>query len=212
MSSVALTPPLQALVVRTMPMVEALAHRRCRKTDPSRYEELVGIGNTVLVELAPQHDPDQGTFEAFASKRVRGAMIDYLRKIAPGRGGEGNITPLTLAGPLREVDLMEAIARDGAEYADVLDTLSAPAFGMYASYMVGGIRDMRSRSWRRSIWRRAAARSRASAPRSASPSRACCAHTFARSQSTRSPAPSSGPFAPSSARCRRSVRNFVTLC
>jgi RNA polymerase sigma factor for flagellar operon FliA len=143
MSSVALTPALQKLVVRAMPMVHALANRRCRRCDPALFEELVAIGNATLAELAPQYDPEQGSFEAFASLRVRGAMIDHLRKVLPGHASEGNITPLTLSSPLREVSLAESLAQsESSEYADVLDTLSIPAFGMYASYIVGGIRDM----------------------------------------------------------------------
>lgn len=143
MSSIALTPQLQALVVGGMPMVHALANRRCRRVDTSLFEELVAIGNAALAELAPQYDPEQGTFESFASKRVRGAMIDHLRKVLPGHPSEGNITPVTLSSPLREVGLSESLAQsEGSEYADVLETLSGPAFGMYASYVVGGIRDM----------------------------------------------------------------------
>ena len=42
-------------------------------------EDLVGAGQVALVEAAQRYQPDRGEFRAYASARVRGAMIDAIR-------------------------------------------------------------------------------------------------------------------------------------
>lgn len=46
------------------------------------FEDLVQVGIIGLIEAIKQFDPSQGTqFETFASQRIRGAMLDELRRI-----------------------------------------------------------------------------------------------------------------------------------
>lgn len=45
--------------------------------------DLLAFGQQGLVEAALRYDPDRGDFKRFAYYRVRGAMIDGLRKMGP---------------------------------------------------------------------------------------------------------------------------------
>src|SRR5215212_7914159 len=76
------------LVVAGLPFVEALA-RRVAATMPHSIDigDLVQDGVIGLIDAANRFDEDRGIkFETFAERRVRGAMIDALRKDAWPRG------------------------------------------------------------------------------------------------------------------------------
>ena len=75
-------------VVGSLPFVESLA-RRMAATMPHSIElgDLVQDGVLGLIDAARRFDEDRGIkFETFAERRVRGAMIDALRKDAWPRG------------------------------------------------------------------------------------------------------------------------------
>src|SRR6266704_5745017 len=75
-------------VVNGLPFVEALA-RRMASTMPHSIDldDLVQDGVLGLIDAANRFDADRGIkFETFAERRVRGAMIDALRKDAWPRG------------------------------------------------------------------------------------------------------------------------------
>src|ERR671917_593070 len=75
-------------VVATIPFVEQLA-RRVAATMPHSIEirDLVQDGVLGLIDAAHRFDEDRGIkFETFAERRVRGAMIDALRRDAWPRG------------------------------------------------------------------------------------------------------------------------------
>ena len=75
-------------VVNCIPFVEQLA-RRVAATMPHSIDigDLVQDGVVGLIDAANRFDEDRGMkFETFAERRVRGAMIDALRKDAWPRG------------------------------------------------------------------------------------------------------------------------------
>src|SRR5476649_482376 len=75
-------------IVTSLPFVEALA-RRMAASMPNSIEirDLVQDGVLGLIDAAHRFDEDRGIkFETFAERRVRGAMIDALRRDAWPRG------------------------------------------------------------------------------------------------------------------------------
>jgi RNA polymerase sigma factor for flagellar operon FliA len=75
-------------VIAGIPFVEALA-RRMASTMPNSIDigDLVQDGMIGLIDAAHRFDEDRGIkFETFAERRVRGAMIDALRRDAWPRG------------------------------------------------------------------------------------------------------------------------------
>src|ERR1700704_6258536 len=75
-------------IVSGLPFVEALA-RRMAATMPNSIDigDLVQDGMIGLIDAANRFDEDRGIkFETFAERRVRGAMIDALRRDAWPRG------------------------------------------------------------------------------------------------------------------------------
>jgi RNA polymerase sigma factor for flagellar operon FliA len=78
----------QTRVVNTLPFVEALA-RRMAASMPHSIDigDLVQDGVMGLIDAAHRFDESRGIkFETFAERRVRGAMIDALRREAWPRG------------------------------------------------------------------------------------------------------------------------------
>src|SRR5204862_6868767 len=75
-------------IVASLPFVEALA-RRVASSMPNSIEigDLVQDGMLGLIDAACRFDEERGIkFETFAEPRVRGAMIDALRRDAWPRG------------------------------------------------------------------------------------------------------------------------------
>lgn len=88
MQRVPLAADQQARVAATLPFVESLA-RRMASTMPHSIDlgDLVQDGVLGLIDAANRFDEDRGIkFETFAERRVRGAMIDALRRDAWPRG------------------------------------------------------------------------------------------------------------------------------
>ena len=78
----------QDRVTASLPFVESLA-RRMASTMPHSIDlgDLVQDGVLGLIDAAHRFDEDRGIkFETFAERRVRGAMIDALRRDAWPRG------------------------------------------------------------------------------------------------------------------------------
>lgn len=88
MSAQTLSPARQTRIVRTLPFVEALA-RRMAASMPHSIDigDLVQDGVMGLIDAVRRFDEGRGIkFETFAERRVRGAMIDALRREAWPRG------------------------------------------------------------------------------------------------------------------------------
>lgn len=74
-----------ALVLTHLPMVKRVAlHLRARVPPLMEVDEMVQVGLIGLLEAARAWEPSNGTpFDAFALQRVRGAILDELRRISP---------------------------------------------------------------------------------------------------------------------------------
>jgi RNA polymerase sigma factor (sigma-70 family) len=70
----------EALVTENLDLPAGLARSMVRLF-PSAVEvdDLVGAGQVALVEAAQRYEPERGDFRAYASTRVRGAMLDAIR-------------------------------------------------------------------------------------------------------------------------------------
>lgn len=85
-----MSPPLSdeqaARVERHTDLVHKLANRVAREIGVITVEELESVGNEALVRSAMRYEPDGvAAFSTYAYYRVRGAMIDEIRKRTPGR-------------------------------------------------------------------------------------------------------------------------------
>lgn len=74
-----------ALVLTHLPMVKRVAlHLRARVPPLMEVDEMVQVGLIGLLEAARAWEPSNGTpFDAFALQRVRGAILDEVRRISP---------------------------------------------------------------------------------------------------------------------------------
>lgn len=78
--------PNQEIVDRYMPLVRRIAMRAVRKLPPSiTVDDLISAGWVGLLESLDRRtaEMNEEQFEAYASHRVRGAILDYLRSLDP---------------------------------------------------------------------------------------------------------------------------------
>jgi RNA polymerase sigma factor for flagellar operon FliA len=99
------------LVMEHVPLVKTLAQRLAHRL-PSQVEvsELVSVGVLGLIDAAGRYKPSTGVpFDAFARRRVQGAMLDSLREL--------DWAPRSLRRLRREVDtaILNARRRLGRE-------------------------------------------------------------------------------------------------
>lgn len=83
--SIALSTEQQSIIKHPdiINLVGALAHKTTQllKRPPSEEEELRNVGLSTLPEIVLRFDEARGvTFVTFAYRRIRGAMIDHIRK------------------------------------------------------------------------------------------------------------------------------------
>jgi RNA polymerase sigma factor for flagellar operon FliA len=76
--------PSEELIARHRKMVHGLAWQLRRELCvPSELDDLIAFGFGGLLEAADRFDPSRGVrFQTFAYHRVRGAMLDGVRKMA----------------------------------------------------------------------------------------------------------------------------------
>ena len=128
-------PERDRLVVAHVGLVKALAQRLARRL-PSQVEvaDLVSIGVLGLVEAAGRYKPSMGVpFDAFARRRVQGAMLDALRDLdwAPRslrklrRHVDGTISQLRsqLGREPTEPEIATALGMTEAQYDAALEQL-----------------------------------------------------------------------------------------
>jgi RNA polymerase sigma factor for flagellar operon FliA len=116
------------LVMQHIKLVKSLAQRLAQRL-PSQVEmnDLIGVGVIGLIDAAARYRPSTGVpFDAFARRRVQGAMLDALREL--------DWAPRSLRRLRREMDSAVATMRHRlgrepmeAEIADAMD-LSLPAY------------------------------------------------------------------------------------
>ena len=121
------------LVIDHVGLVKALAHRLAQRL-PSQVEmtDLISVGVLGLIDAAGRYRPSMGVpFDAFARRRVQGAMLDALRDLdwAPRslrrmrRDLDATIARLRhdLAREPNEDEIAAAMSMSPTEYARVLD-------------------------------------------------------------------------------------------
>ena len=87
MSFVAVSAALdrEQLILRHLPQVHLLAVRQHRKCPPEvLLEDLISVGTVGLIQAVDRYDPSRKLkLKTLAEYRIRGAMLDYLRKLDP---------------------------------------------------------------------------------------------------------------------------------
>lgn len=119
-------------VAQYVPLVRKIASMMLARLPASvDVNDLIQVGSMGLLEAARQFDPSQGVqFETFASARIRGAMLDELRRLdwmprqarRHARQIEEAIArkEQELGAAPRESDIAEALGISLAEYQDML--------------------------------------------------------------------------------------------
>jgi RNA polymerase sigma factor for flagellar operon FliA len=129
------------LVINHVGLVKAMAHRLAQRL-PSQVEmtDLISVGVLGLIDAAGRYRPSMGVpFDAFARRRVQGAMLDALRDLdwAPRslrrmrRDLDATVARLRhdLAREPEESEIASAMALSPEEYAKVLDQVRSLELG-----------------------------------------------------------------------------------
>jgi len=125
-----------ALARRHMPLVRRIAwHVHGRVSSAIEVEDLVQIGMVALVEAASGFEDRGYAFSTYATMRIRGAMIDHLRRHATicrsamsrRREMEGARRKLqtTLGREPSEAELAEAMGLDAASFRELADATTS---------------------------------------------------------------------------------------
>ncbi|KPU44707.1 RNA polymerase sigma-D factor [Oxobacter pfennigii] len=109
-------------ILRYLPLVKFIASRiAIGKMSPVDSDDLINYGVIGLIDAIDKFDPKRGVkFETYASLRIKGAIIDELRKISwMPRSAMGKVTRLN---EVRE-ELKEKLGRDpkNSELSEALD-------------------------------------------------------------------------------------------
>lgn len=119
----------EALVAENAALVKRIAYHLMSRLPPSvQVEDMIQAGMIGLLEAARQYDPSQGaSFETYAGIRIRGAMLDELRRY--------DWTPRSVHRKAREVaEAMRVIenrtGRDARD-AEVAEYLGLPLAEYY---------------------------------------------------------------------------------
>ena len=103
------------VVMRYAPLVKRIAYHLMTRLPPSvQADDLIQAGMIGLIEAARNYDASQGaSFETYAGIRIRGAMLDEIRK--------SDWTPRSLHRKVRQVsEAIRSIERDhGRDARDV---------------------------------------------------------------------------------------------
>lgn len=123
------------LVMEHVGLVKLLAHRLARRLPPQvEVSELMSIGTLGLIDAAGRYQPSLGVpFDAFARRRIHGAMLDALRELdwAPRsvrrlqRDLDDTLSRLryTLGREPEDGEIAEAMSLGPDEYTKMLDQL-----------------------------------------------------------------------------------------
>lgn len=130
------------LVMAHVPLVRALAHRLAQRL-PSQVEtsDLISVGVIGLIDAADRYKPSLGVpFDAFARRRVQGAMLDSLRELdwAPRslrrmrRDLDATIASLrhTLGREPDEAEIAKAMQMSPRDYERTLEQLRTLEIGV----------------------------------------------------------------------------------
>jgi RNA polymerase sigma factor for flagellar operon FliA len=118
----------QELVRQGLPVVVAVSRRIARRLGGAvSFDDLIGIGNLALVDIAREWDPERASFASYARARLKFAIVDGVRRETRGRAAQraaGIIASDRLADEQPEAPESEeppSLADDQAALADLLD-------------------------------------------------------------------------------------------
>jgi RNA polymerase sigma factor for flagellar operon FliA len=109
------------LVIQHAPLLKRIAYHLISRLPPSvQIDDLLQAGVVGLLEAARNYDPSQGaSFETYASIRIRGAMLDELRRTDwTPRSVHRNTRKL--AEVVHEIEIREGRPARGSEIAEAL--------------------------------------------------------------------------------------------
>ncbi len=134
-------PTRDELVIEHVDVVKSIANRLARRLPPSvETKDLISIGMLGLIDAAGRYRPWLGVpFDAFARRRVLGAMLDELRSLdrAPrslrrmSREVETTISQLRheLGREPTEAEIADAMSMTEEEYQKAVEQLRGIEFG-----------------------------------------------------------------------------------
>jgi RNA polymerase sigma factor for flagellar operon FliA len=137
----AVTPTRDELVIEHVDVVKSIANRLARRLPPAvETKDLISIGMLGLIDAAGRYRPRLGVpFDAFARRRVLGAMLDELRSLdrAPrsvrrmGRELDATVARLRheLGRDPQEAEIAAAMDMTEAQYQQAVDQLRGVEFG-----------------------------------------------------------------------------------
>lgn len=130
------------LVIGHVEVVKSLAYRLSRRLPPSvETSDLIGIGMLGLIDAAGRYEASTGVpFDAFARRRVMGAMLDELRSLdwAPRSLRRSSRDLESTIGRLRqqtgreptEAEIAQEMGLSEEKYAQVLDQIRGLELGL----------------------------------------------------------------------------------
>jgi RNA polymerase sigma factor (sigma-70 family) len=81
-----MTSAVEQLIVDNEPLVRHTVTKMYHGLRQSSMEDLLSAGLVGLWQAAQRYRPERGRFSTYACRRIRGAIIDYLRETSPGFG------------------------------------------------------------------------------------------------------------------------------
>ena len=74
----------EGLILSHMPQGRLLAHRLHRRCPQVEFDDLMSVGTIGLIQAVDRFDPDRHLkLKTRAEHRIRGALLEYLRRIDP---------------------------------------------------------------------------------------------------------------------------------
>ena len=108
---------LDVLIEGHLPLVRRLAwHVHGRISSSGELEELIQVGMVALVEAARAFEDRGFEFATYASIRIKGSMIDHLRR-GSGRSRSASASRRAIDAARREIEQARGIAATAAEVA-----------------------------------------------------------------------------------------------
>jgi RNA polymerase sigma factor for flagellar operon FliA len=130
------------LLSQGLPVVQAVSRKLARRLGRHVHvDDLLGIGNAALLEVARSYDPSRANFAAYAATRLRWAILDGLRRETHGRSTAARAAALLAServgeayGEVPEPDAPTTIEQDQARLDEMLaDHAAALAVGLLAT-------------------------------------------------------------------------------
>jgi RNA polymerase sigma factor for flagellar operon FliA len=115
------------LVSQGLPVVQTVSRSLARRLGGHvPLDDLTGIGNLALLDVARTYDPSRATFAAYAAQRLRWAILDGLRRETHVRSTASRASALMASERLADVDASaDPGAPEAAEPTTVEDDRAA---------------------------------------------------------------------------------------